>query len=206
LHLLAGISLWSYRHVESRSPNALVTGPIMIFELDRPLAPPQADIVFSPLQNRPRLTAPSAISVPLPPEGETEAQPDWGESAKNVAARIAAQMSEGGGNPPPPASAPKQFGWDSSRTKRWEQAPEGGTVVRLNDHCQIIFNPLPIGGCALGKIEPRGDLFEGMREHLDSSDARSSAPMMSPRTNGAAAKPALPPPPNGSSSGTDGNP
>jgi hypothetical protein len=45
----------------------------------------------------------------------------------------------------------------------------------LSEHCQLLFNPLPVGGCAIGRIEARGDLFEEMRAPVmpgDWKDAR----------------------------------
>jgi len=69
---------------------------------------------------------------------------------------------------PAPAMRPG-VAWDYAATHRVE--PVGGltTVIHLNDNCAIVmFIVIPfIGGCALGKIPARGDLFEHMHDKND---------------------------------------
>ncbi len=76
------------------------------------------------------------------------------------------------GFPRPPAHAllRHRFGWDYAATHRIRALPTGGTQVMIDDHCAIVFAPLPFGGCVLGKIEANGDLFK----HMD--EARNQGP------------------------------
>lgn len=68
--------------------------------------------------------------------------------------------------PPPPASPP--FPWAPPRV----QVQGLGVVVRLNDHCIVIISVmLVIGGCTIGKIEPRGDLFAHVHDPRDPMDS-----------------------------------
>ena len=59
-----------------------------------------------------------------------------------------------------------EFHWDYGRTHRVEPVPGLGTVIHLNDRCAIaLFVIIPFaGGCALGKIPARGDLFEHIHD------------------------------------------
>lgn len=70
------------------------------------------------------------------------------------------------GFPRLPARAPHRhrFGWDYAATHRIEELPTGGILVMLNDHCALVFAPLPFGGCALGGIKANGNLFKHMDE------------------------------------------
>jgi hypothetical protein len=66
--------------------------------------------------------------------------------------------------PSPAVPQGPQFGWDRAHTHRFETTPQG-LLVMLNDRCGIIINPLgAAGGCALGHLPVRGDLFDHMRE------------------------------------------
>lgn len=197
LHLLVGMGLLGDRHDVTHPSQEPVTAPIALFPVHGGDDQGQPQFDLAPRQAPPRLPIPSPISISTPDAAEQG--PDWDESAKRSAAHVAAGTSESS-SALSPGRAPKPFGWDDSRTKRWEEAATGGTLVRLNDHCEIVFNPLPVGGCALGKIEPRGDLFEDMRESLDSGDARSSAPAVEPRVGGVRSKP-VQAPPNDTASG-----
>jgi hypothetical protein len=169
LHLLLAAGLWRYRQAERADSTPPGADLVMIIVEQRADERAQPLDAFTPRRAPLYLPAPSPITIPSPDDSEVQGRPDWDEAARLVAAKIAAD--------PPQASAAKQphrpsakFGWDISKTRRWEPAPEGGTVVRLNDRCQIVFAPLPLGGCSLGKIEARGDLFDGMREALDSAE------------------------------------
>ena len=175
LHSLVAVGLWRYRRETARDPVPPARTVVSLFSEVAAREP--LTVTFDPTSRalQPQLIAPSTLTDPSSVAGETPFTPDWIESGRGLAAAIASQPAEQGTAKPPERGA-KPFGWDVSRTRRWEPAPEGGTVVRLNDRCQIVFSPLPIGGCSLGKIEARGDLFDGMRQSLDSSDARSSVP------------------------------
>lgn len=70
----------------------------------------------------------------------------------------------------PPPLPRHRFGWDYAATHRIQELPTGGTEVMINDRCAIVFAPLPVLGCVLGRIETTGDLFEHM------NDLRSRGP------------------------------
>jgi hypothetical protein len=106
--------------------------------------------------------------------------PDWLAAGELAAARVGS-VEEGGalafGSVPRPAPKPhktKPFGWDKSHTQRVEAVP-GGISVRLGSRCTVVFAPLPVGGCSLGKIPARGDLFEEMPAPAVPGDWRNSA-------------------------------
>jgi hypothetical protein len=99
-----------------------------------------------PEQSQSTTTAPVAI--------------DWAKEAERVATDPALSV----GAVPAPA-ARHQFEWDHARTNRLEQLPGGGLLVNLNDRCAIVFEfPMLLGGCKLGKIDARGDLFAHMHD------------------------------------------
>jgi hypothetical protein len=106
----------------------------------RPLAP------APPVGSRGESTAPIAI--------------DWAKEAQRVAADPGLNV----GATPAPATR-QQFGWDYAHTHRLALLPEGGLIANLSDRCSIVFKfPLLLGGCKIGKIEARGDLFAHMHE------------------------------------------
>jgi hypothetical protein len=118
-----------------------------------PLAPtppdrmPQGPLVpETPLQSEQESTAPAVI--------------DWAKEAERVAADPGLNI----GALPPPA-ARQRFGWDYARTHRVESLPDGGLLVNLSDRCSLIIRfPMLLGGCKIGRIESRADLFAHMGE------------------------------------------
>lgn len=109
------------------------------------------------------------FGFPLDVEAEWPSRAvDWKAEAARAVAEIAAdepdtRRSLGPREPRNQSDRPpKPFGWDLSQTERVQALPEGGTVIRLNDYCSLVIVPVPLVGCALGKIEARGDLFDGM--------------------------------------------
>lgn len=106
----------------------------------RPLAPE------APAQSAQETTAPVAI--------------DWAKEAERVAADPGLNI----GAEPAPA-ARQQFVWDYAQTHRVEPLPDGGLIVNLSDRCSLIVRfPVLLGGCKIGKIDSRADLFAHMRE------------------------------------------
>jgi hypothetical protein len=100
----------------------------------------------TPVQSGPETTAPVAI--------------DWAKEAERVAADPGLNV----GAEPAPA-ARQQFGWDYAQTHRIEPLQDGGLLVNLTDRCSIIVRfPMILGGCKIGRIEARADLFAHMRE------------------------------------------
>jgi hypothetical protein len=108
--------------------------------LQRPLAP------GTPLQSEQETTAPVAI--------------DWAKEAERVAADPGLNI----GAAPAPAARPR-FAWDYAHTHRFESLPDGGLLVNLSDRCSLIVRfPILLGGCRIGKLESRTDLFAHMHE------------------------------------------
>jgi len=107
----------------------------------------------------------SPPETPVLSEQETTAPVavDWAKEAERVAADRTAGEGTNIGAEPAPAAARQQFGWDYARTHRLESLPDGGLLVNLSDRCSIVFKfPMLLGGCRIGKIESRGDLFAHM--------------------------------------------
>jgi hypothetical protein len=70
---------------------------------------------------------------------------------------------------PGPVARGPAFGWDNSVTHRVEEPdnPGDGTVVHLNDRCELLIFlqlSLPKASCKLGRMESRGDLFEHLHD------------------------------------------
>ena len=73
--------------------------------------------------------------------------------------------------PKPKAKPKKEFGWSRAHTHRIDRGEPGELpVLHLGEHCVLIGFLIP--ACRLGKIPPRGDLFDGM----DDPDRPSSVP------------------------------
>ena len=132
----------------------------------------------------PRALSPR-VSPPAPPPSKAPAVPprpdagtaiDWAAeaiaSANNQLAADALHARQAGALAPPKsalfAAQVKRHGfqWDYARTHRVEGIPGLATVIHLNDRCAIaFFLIIPFaGGCALGKPEVPGDLFDHMHD------------------------------------------
>jgi hypothetical protein len=91
--------------------------------------------------------------------------PDWSHEATVVAAKQAESLA----NMSAPYAPETQFHWDYSATHRIEAIPGGGTVMHINDRCDIaifsIYREAKLSaGCALGKTNSHGDLFEHLHD------------------------------------------
>jgi hypothetical protein len=108
-------------------------------------------------------SAESTAPVALPPI-------DWQLEGEHAAARKALAA------PWQPAAGDKkqhkaEFGWSHARTHRIEKDLESGVaILNLNDHCVLVGLIIPM--CGVGKIKPRGDLLDGMKD----PDPPSSVP------------------------------
>ena len=123
----------------------------------------------------PRREAPTPPSQP-PPHESGSAAIDWVAEGADAAARVARggdaspRARRFGVPPPSPMFAPRParrpgFAWNHARTHRVEVLPGGVTVFNINDHCAIaLLWIVPAFGCVIGRILPRGDLFEHMRD------------------------------------------
>jgi hypothetical protein len=123
-----------------------------------------------------------AIAAPIRIDDARDREPvDWiaqGERAAQVAASEKPAPRSFGirAARDPPARPQKPFHWDKTHTQRFEALPEGGMLIRLSDRCQLTIAPLPLGGCSLGKIEARGDLFDGMNKPVEFGDWKEGLP------------------------------
>jgi hypothetical protein len=121
--------------------------------------------------------APPLVGAPaVPPRPDAGAAIDWAAeataSANEQLAADALHARQAGALAPPKSAlfAPQArrhgFQWDYARTHRVEGIPGLATVIHLNDRCAIaFFLIIPFaGGCALGKPEVRGDLFDHMHD------------------------------------------
>lgn len=181
LHVLLGAGLWQSRH-RSRSPEELVMASITLFPQELTAGPQTKAPEVGQGRMAAHSSTSSAIAIPMVPDMAGRIPPaDWNDSARRAAAKVATDLIFD-----KPAEQPaKPFAWDIAKTKRWEADPAGGTRIRLNDHCELVLMPLPVGGCALGKIEPRGDLFDGMSSRNASGDwDQGSVPRVEPRAGG----------------------
>jgi hypothetical protein len=128
------------------------TPPAQVVQAPR-LANPEQLPVQSPQVN----TAPADSTAPvaLP---QIDWQQEMERSAKKKADATPWQSAV------PKAKKPKsEFGWSHARTNRIEHdKATGATVFNINDHCALLYFLIPV--CRLGKIKPRGDLFEGMND------------------------------------------
>jgi hypothetical protein len=110
----------------------------------------------------------SIVSPGAADSGRLRSRADWAAAAARAATRAAAGDSASVATREPRRTRP--FGWDKSRTERWSFPDSGGTAIRLSERCQLVLNPLPVGGCSLGRIVPRGDLFDGMDDPVGWGD------------------------------------
>jgi hypothetical protein len=117
----------------------------------------------------------------VPPSPPYEAPPapiDWNAEA----ALTAKQLAQSEAKPRPrvldqadgwyfegrsgsdPGAGP-EFGWYHARVHRIEALEGGGSMLWLNDRCFIVMAGLiPFPMCGVGKIPPRADLFDHMRD------------------------------------------
>jgi hypothetical protein len=81
-----------------------------------------------------------------------------------------------GGLGPDPDYRP-EFGWDHAHTHRIEALEGGGSILWINDRCFIVMaGVIPFPMCGIGKIPPRGDLFDHMRDGPPAQSRPNIAP------------------------------
>jgi len=143
--------------------------------LDTPAAWPAAAIKLQPPE-----IDPAALT-------DSPSASDWRSAGERVAASVAAadgiSVRAFGTTKRPMDKQLKAlpFAWDKTHTQRVETLPEGGIRIRLSDRCGMVFAPLPVGGCSLGKVAARGDLFAGMSAAVEPGDWRHTATMLNGR-------------------------
>ena len=154
-------------------------GPVAVIFLKAGEPPRQAPGATARQPRTAHATAPEPGASPeiLAPATGTapETAIDWAAEATEAAARQVAgereRRRETTALAPVPSPIfedrprPAQLRWDYSRTHRLEGFPVFATVVHLNDRCTlVVFVIFPMGGCAIGEIPARGDLFEHMHD------------------------------------------
>jgi len=151
-----------------------------VFFIDE--VPPSTEVLAPPLEPFVRRPAAPVRSAPItpPPEAPTDETPsatapriDWAREAELSASRqlrkdeedqrLGAAFSHGFRAQQPARPTP-QFRWDRAHTNRLEPLETGGTLIRLNDRCVLVFAGAVFPYCAIGKIPVHGDLFEHMND------------------------------------------
>ncbi|HXP65407.1 MAG TPA: hypothetical protein VN815_08040 [Steroidobacteraceae bacterium] len=118
--------------------------------------------------------------VPAAPPAEAPPAPiDWNAEAALTAKQQAEAAAQPGpraldrhgagldfdGGLGPDVDAKPEFGWYHARIHRVEAIEGGGSLLWLNDRCFIVMAGLiPFPMCGVGKIPPRVDLFDHMRD------------------------------------------
>jgi hypothetical protein len=145
----------------------------------KPVAPRDSQFVTIPTPAQPS----AADSPPAPIDWNSEAGlaiRRHAESAMAIPPRALDKHGAGadlnGGLGPDRKQQP-QFGWDHSHTHRIETIEGGGILIWLNDRCALVLFPLPFGGCGIGKIPVRGDLFDHMHDEPQAdANSKNTAP------------------------------
>jgi hypothetical protein len=172
--------------ISSRIPWRLVDSSDAIVMILLPQSPPRPETttLTNEVTVRSRIsrhvTVPADVPRPDAPPAESTApvaipRIDWQLEGERVAARKA-QETPWQPTADPTKQHKAEFGWSHARTHRLEKDPESGLpVLNLNDHCALFALIVP--GCRVGKIKPRGDLFDGMKD----PDRPSSVPDAPPQ-------------------------
>jgi hypothetical protein len=121
----------------------------------------------------------ASSSTPVIPEPITEPPPqpdrdwssiDWADEARQAARTVIEKrkkyrsLASHAGSRKPRGLASKnkpQFGWDQSSINRVDTSA-GIPVLSISDRCHLLLFIVPT--CLIGKMEPRGDLFEHMND------------------------------------------
>lgn len=178
--LLVMASRWHTR-IDFRTEDSLIFLPLPSHVQAPAETPTSAE---APLKKPEPTRATQLIEIPKdepppPPAEPPPARIDWdaeaaltakhqAQSAAQPAPRSLDQHGAGtdfdGGLGPDVESKP-EFGWYHARTHRIEPLEGGGTILWLNDRCFIVMAGLiPFPMCGIGKIPPRADLFDHMRD------------------------------------------
>jgi hypothetical protein len=180
--VLAHALLWRFLPAFRVSePAAPAQTPFIVWMLSAPQAHAPAartssSPVVTPRSKNPHHQHDSAERQPERDRRLAPAPIDWSKEAETAAADGTARDAEAARRsaalarwkshvmPSPVVPQGPQFGWDRSHTQRFQPTPQG-LVVMLNERCALLINPLLLaGGCAVGPIPVRGDLFDHMRD------------------------------------------
>jgi hypothetical protein len=178
-----------------RSPYAYADTPMTLIVIP-PADPPRGVVVPQRLTPAPALSRSNVVSPPVTPADITpvpdeRAPIDWARAAE-LAARHQVEVIElerrrargftpGVQREPELTPSPvPQFGWSRAATQPVEALPDGGTLIRLNERCVTVINPIHadtafdaatksaviriLPSCGIGTIPANGSLFEHMND------------------------------------------
>ena len=172
--------------ISSRIPWRLVDSSDSSVMILLPQSPPRPETTTlkNEVTARPRLAhriaapaeMPEPVATPVESTAPVAIPPvDWQLESERVAERKA-QETPWQPTADPTKQHKAEFGWSHARTHRLEKDPQSGLpVLNLNDHCALFALIVP--GCRVGKIKPRGDLLDGMKD----PDRPSSVPDAPPQ-------------------------
>jgi hypothetical protein len=133
-----------------------------------------------PLKSHPEppATEPEPISPPAVTDWAKEAELGAGHAVDGQidAERKAAALSSRYHVLPGPRERQPEFHWDYAHTHRIEPLPGGGLIIAINDNCAVVVYVFPMPFCKLGKIKPRGDLFNHLEDAPKYGDWKDKAP------------------------------
>lgn len=145
-----------------------------------PISPHEMEVVIIPKEIPP---APPAEAPPPPIDWNAEAALTAKQQAQAAAKPGPRALDQHGagidfdGGLGPDIDAKPEFGWYHARTHRIEPLEGGGSILWLNDRCFIVMAGLiPFPMCGIGKIPPRGDLFDHMRDPPARDDHPNAVP------------------------------
>lgn len=168
--------------VFSPVPQRFVEWPESLVVIDLPEAPPRPETTLPVRNERRSARRPERIAAtPGPVMSEDSTAPtalprvDWQRELEASAKAKADKTPWRSVTPPPKVKPKKEFGWDRKHTNRIEHGGPGELpALHIGDHCVLIGFLIP--ACAFGKIPPRTDLFEDMKD----PDRPSSVPEAPP--------------------------
>jgi len=149
-------------HAQVPNPTASVAAP----PRKKPLAARDTQLIAIPEPMQP----PAADGPHAPIDWNNEAELAIKQQAELAMATPPRALDKHGagadfnGGLGPDRGKKSEFGWDLTHTQRIEPVDGGGILIRLSDHCVLLVFPLPFVGCGIGKIPPRGDLFDHMHD------------------------------------------
>jgi hypothetical protein len=181
VHGLAVFLLAMQRNAGSHTPDDAFATTLFFVDRSEPRKPARAMRLRAPSPAKPVAKQATPQGAPLPETPVPATAPvaiDWAKEAERAAThsieaeeearRRASGLIPGRGpnfGTTLARPATHEFGWDHAHIHRVEQIPDGGLIVNLNDRCAIVIKfPWLLGGCKLGKIEARGDLFSHMHD------------------------------------------
>jgi hypothetical protein len=173
---------WVIRAARSPASPSPLDEPLMILLLPHEARAP-VDVSTSP-RAASRRHSPSPAPAPnaSPPSGNAATfapqQPkiDWEQEAERAAHDAVAEAAKQEAYRNLSALTAEQLGWVkqnrlepaepgiSWKYRRVEVTPGGFPIIHINDHCVAVPFLLMMVFCQIGHVEPRGDLFDHMRD------------------------------------------